>query len=569
MFKRAMFKRYSLQLPIAMKAVLLIAALGLLSIAANWFCLQRLDELDRLNAVVTRHFAPARLALAEAKAAIESFGVATYKTYSASDPDQAREAAENIEGEYAAAKRALNNVLAYDAAATDDVQRIFEKLELAHAVAVDLRAALKSGKTDAARRIVDLKFDPARDDVTFQMDRLINILGGQTRSAEGEMAARSAWVYRTTVGVLTGGTAAALLGAFLLTQFFITRPLRRMATSMTRMAEGDLAVRAPGSGRADEIGAMARAVAVFRDNALALRDAERVRADERARAEAEKSAALEAVAVAFERDILAIASSVGHSATELETFARGMSAVLEESHRHAGDAVSAADETSASAASVAASIEELSKSIGDIGAQVAGASGIVEEATRRTDLAVANTSALLTTVKDIDQVATLITAIARQTNLLALNATIEAARAGETGRGFAVVAQEVKALAAQTTKALAEIRDKTMSVGQVIEIVQNANEAMAKSMIQVSAISGAISDAVHQQNFVARKIAKSVEHASTRTVQVSDSIAGVSEMVQRSGQGADQVLAAAAELNRQAAALSRDASAFVGRVRAA
>jgi hypothetical protein len=76
-------------------------------------------------------------------------------------------------------------------------------------------------------------------------------------------------------------------------------------------------------------------------------------------------------------------------------------------------------------------------------------------------------------------------------------------------------------------------------------------------------------DAVHQQNFVARKIAKSVEHASTRTVQVSDSIAGVSEMVQRSGQGADQLLAAAAELNRQAAALSRDANAFVGRVRAA
>ncbi len=73
-------KMNSLTLSIAMKAVLLIAALGFLSIAANWFCLQRLDELDRLNAMVTRHFAPARLALAEAKAAIESFGVATYKT---------------------------------------------------------------------------------------------------------------------------------------------------------------------------------------------------------------------------------------------------------------------------------------------------------------------------------------------------------------------------------------------------------------------------------------------------------------------------------------------------------
>ncbi len=298
-----------------------------------------------------------------------------------------------------------------------------------------------------------------------------------------------------------------------------------------------------------------------------MRDADRVRAAERQRAAAEKSAALEAVAVAFESDILAISASVGHSATELEAFARGMTAVLDKSQRHASNASTAADETTDGAAKVAAAIEELSASIGDIGMQVASASGIVDEATRRTDLAVANASALAAAVKDIDQVATLITAIASQTNLLALNATIEAARAGEAGRGFSVVAQEVKALAAQTTKALTEIKDKTTSVGQVIEIVRNANEAMAKSMAQVTGISGTISDAVHQQNFVARKIAKSVESAAARTEQVADGIAGVSEMVQRSGQGADLVLASAAELSHQAAALSRDASAFTGRVR--
>jgi methyl-accepting chemotaxis protein len=300
-----------------------------------------------------------------------------------------------------------------------------------------------------------------------------------------------------------------------------------------------------------------------------LRDTERARTAERKRAEAEKSAALEAVAAAFERDILAIAASIGHAATELEAFARDMTTVLDESHRHAREAAVAAEDTTASATSVASAIEELSASIADIGAQVASASGVVEEATRCTDSAVANTSALVTTVKDIDQVATLITAIARQTNLLALNAAIEAARAGEAGRGFAIVAQEVKDLAAQTTKALAEIKDKTLSVGHVIAVVQSANEAMAKSMLQVSTISGAISDAVHQQNFVARKIAETVDGAAVRTGEVSDSIAGVSELVHRSGRGADQVLASAAELSRQAAALARDAGVFVGRVRAA
>jgi methyl-accepting chemotaxis protein len=559
----------SLRFPIAAKAVLLIAALGLLSIAANWFCLQRLDELDRLNATVTRHVAPARLALAEAKAAIESFGVAVYKAYSASDPDVAKESVEEIEGYYNAALRALNNVLAAYPAASDDVHRIFDKLDLTHRIAAEIARSVKTGQTQQATILVNFKFDPARDDVTGHLDRLINILGAQARTAEAEVAAHGARTFRTTVAIVSGGTMAALLGAFLFTQFLITLPLQRMARTMTQMAAGDLTVPVNGARRIDEIGAMAEAVAVFRDNAMALRETERARAAELARAEAEKSAALEAVADAFEREIVAIATLIGHAATELESFARGMTAVIDESHRHARAAATAAEGSRDSATHVASAIDELSASIADINAQVANATNIVEQATRCTDSAVANTAALVTTVKDIDQVATLITAVARQTNLLALNAAIEANRAGEAGRGFAVVAQEVKALAAQTTNALAEIKDKTLSVAQVIAVVQSANTAMAESMLQVSDMSNAISDAVHQQNFVARKIAETIEGTATRTGEVSESIAGVSDLVHSSGRGADQVLAAAAELSRQAAALTQGAGAFAARVRAA
>ena len=558
-----------LGIPIAAKAVLLIAALGMLSIAANVFCLQRFTELERLDAQLTQRLAPARLALAEAKASLELFGIATYKTYSASDPDDARESAGMIESEYLATKNSLNNVLTYDPAQIDDIHRILEKLEFAHHIAVALKDALKGGDRPEADRIIGLRFDPARDDVTSQMNRLINILGGEARNTEAEVADRGVWIYRMTAGILAVGTAAALVGALLLSQMFIGRPLRRMAQTMSQMAKGDLSVAIDGSRRADEIGAMARAVEVFRDTAVALREAESARVVERERSQAEKTGALEAVAVAFEKDILAIASAVGDSATELEVFARGMTAVLEELHRHTSTAAAVAAESTTSAAGASAAIEELSAAIGEISSQVANASEIIAEATRYSGSAVTHTSALVTTVKDIDQVATLIAAIARQTNLLALNATIEAAHAGEAGRGFAVVAQEVKALAAQTTTALAVIKDKTLSVGRVIEIVRSANDAMAQSMNQVRAISRAISDSIQQQNLAAGKIAESVDGAAVRTVQVSSSIAGVGELVNQSGRGADQVLAAAAELNRQAAALSRDASAFTGRVRAA
>src|SRR6478672_6577030 len=123
--------------------------------------------------------------------------------------------------------------------------------------------------------------------ITDHMDRLINILGAKARTTEAEVAAHGAATYRTTVAIVGGGTAAALLGAFLLTQFFITLPMQRMARAMSLMAAGDLAVPVNGARRGAEIGAMARAVAVFRNNAMELRAAER------ARAEAEKSAALE------------------------------------------------------------------------------------------------------------------------------------------------------------------------------------------------------------------------------------------------------------------------------------
>ena len=90
-----------LNFPVAANAVLLIAALGALSTAANWwFCLERLDEIDRLNATISCHLAPARLALAEAEAARESFGVAVCKDYSATDPDQVRESVEEMEAQY-------------------------------------------------------------------------------------------------------------------------------------------------------------------------------------------------------------------------------------------------------------------------------------------------------------------------------------------------------------------------------------------------------------------------------------------------------------------------------------
>jgi methyl-accepting chemotaxis protein len=559
----------SIQIPIAAKVALLIGALGLLSIAANWFCLQRLDDLTRLNALVSEHIAPARLALAEAKVAIESFAVGTYKMFSATDSEETKQAIGEIKGEYEVAKSRLSSVVQDYPDAQDDVRVTLEKLDRARALAMELRDALTAGDRSKAQYIVDLKFDPSRDDVMFHMNRTINILGGRSREVEEESAERGVWIFRMTVGILACGTAAALIVALLLSHFFVAMPMRRMAATMTRMAEGDLSAAGQGSHRQDEVGAMARAVEVFRDNAIALRETELARTSEREESAARKAQTLDTIARAIESEILTVATVVERSATELEAGARSMTSVLSESERHASLAAMVSEETTANAAGVAAAIEELSASIGEINSQVANASVIVAEATTCASHAVNNACALVAAVKDIDQVATMITAIANQTNLLALNATIEAARAGQAGRGFAVVAQEVKALATQTTKALAEIKDKTASVTTVIGAVQEATTVLSGLMQQVKQISSAISGSVQHQDFAARKIAENVEAAAERIRQVSFSISDASDLVHQSGRGAEQVLTAAAELNRQAAALSRDARDFTARIRVA
>jgi len=207
--------------------------------------------------------------------------------------------------------------------------------------------------------------------------------------------------------------------------------------------------------------------------------------------------------------------------------------------------------------------------MGEIGSQVVNASEVVAEATRCADAAVGHATELVTAFQHIDQVATLITAIASQTNLLALNATIEAARAGEAGRGFAVVAQEVKSLAAQTTRALAEIKEKTSSVDRVVVGVQDATAAISTVIGSIENISGVISGSVEQQQQATARIAENVDGAAERTRQVSRTIAGVSEFAHQSRRGVQQLLHAVAEINRQADTLQRDAEQFIARVRAA
>jgi methyl-accepting chemotaxis protein len=557
-----------IRLPIAVKAVLLIGALGVISAVANWLCLRALNEIDLVNARITEQIEPARLTLTEAKIALGWMGLATYKMASTNDADTAREANDERAGQYAAVNAWLSAVANYLPDHAEDLNGMRRRLDLVNGIANSVHELIKVGDREGARWALEFKFDPALVDATTSVNRLIDILGGQNRTTLEAAADSKAATYKILSALLIGGTVLTVLMAMLLAHVSVARPLHRLARKMVDIAQGDLSTEVDSIERGDEVGAMARAVAIFRRNAVALRQLQEQQAGERERAAAEKRAALTGLADTFEREVLSVADAVADAANELERFAVSMRSAAAESGERAQIAATVAEETTEGAIVAAAAVAEMSTTAGDIGGQVVEATNVVAEATGMADIAVANSASLANAVQHIDRVVGLVTSIAGQTNLLALNATIEAARAGEAGRGFAVVAQEVKMLAGQTTRALAEIGEKTASVRQAAGSVSEAIHNMSRVVSQISTISAAIANSVDQQNAATRKIAANVGDAAQNTRKVSATIADVSEFAGQTGQVAEQIQVSVGNLNRQAAVLNRQAQDFAERVRA-
>jgi methyl-accepting chemotaxis protein len=472
-------------------------------------------------------------------------------------------------GEFNAIKNALDNVRGYDPERTEDIAQLVRKLEALHALADDVHRLTIDSKREEVRFLLEFKFIAALDDAVFHLNRLINILGASSKNAVQEAEAARSWTIDVTRVSVVGGTLATLAVALALSQYSLARPLRRLADVMMNLARGDFATEIDGLDRKDEVGTMARSVAVFRENGIALKSLEQQRTADKGRAEAEKRDAFAKLVNTFERDVLSVVGIVSHAAIELEKFATAMKTIAEQSENRSLIAAQAAEETMRDAGTAASAVEELSASIGNISGQAISASTVVAEAKRCAEIAVTHAEGLTNTVEQIDRVTALVNSIAGQTNLLALNATIEAARAGSAGRGFAVVAQEVKNLAAQTTQALTDISRETASVQQATQAVVAAISAISNVIGAIDDISLAITDAVGQQNVVSRNIAQNVDDAAARTRQVSSIISAANEFAVQTGELAGRILQAAQDLSQQAVVLQTDAAGFIGRVKAA
>ena len=413
------------------------------------------------------------------------------------------------------------------------------------------------------------------NDVAVPYGTLEQALGAVVDAQDEDMkqaAAHAQAAYGKTLWTAIGVTILGLVLVCGLSLYIvgrqITGPLVRLISAMGRLANREWETEVLGAERRDEIGEMARAVQVFKENGIAADELAALQAREN-EAKMRRAQRLDEVTRTFEANVSALTQGLLASATEMEGTARSMTAIAGQTTEQSIHLASSAQQTSSNVQTVAVATEELSITIREIAQQVTQSSriaGRAVEGARRTNETV---QALAATAEKIGNVVALINTIAGQTNLLALNATIEAARAGEAGKGFAVVASEVKELASQTAKATDEIGAQVTEVQEATREAVSVLQEITRTIDEMSQISTSVAAAMEQQGAATGEIARNVQEAARGTEQVTGSIGEVRQGAGETGAAASQVLTAAQQLARHSASLGQEVETFLTGVKTA
>ena len=565
---------------ISTKIISLLLMLGALCLGIALYSSFILKDIDHRFTELTMKVLPATTNIARADRASNQIGWAVYRTM-VHDGASAEAKTAGIDG--AAAIDVLDKQLQVAVELLPRIKGDAKSLEaLKDRIADNGRKALALGLQNRNDEALVLILEIDKDLGAFSIEAR-DLNKGLIEGAEKESAALDEETERTSFMMLVVsiiGIIVALVLGFFVTRAGITAPLSRLQDVMGRLASGENELEVPGTDRADEVGAMAKTVLVFRDAAVALDVANA----EKAKADAEQTQVVEALGTnlgrlaegdltaeltAFPANYAKLQEDFNAAVTELRSAMAGIAASTTNIHGGSGEISAASDDLSRRTEQQAASLEETAAAMTEITQTVQSSATGASEANKLVQStqaeaqesgkvvakAVEAMGEIESSSREITKIIAVIEKIAFQTNLLALNASVEAAHAGDAGKAFAVVANEVRALAQRSADAAQEISElisnSSRQVGNGVGLVGEAGKALERIIGQVDEISTLVST-----------IAMAADQQSSALAQVNSAITEMDKVTQQNAAMVEESTAAARSLADEATGLSRLVSRF-------